>query len=281
MNTKTKNLASLMAAALFGSVITYASYSLLGEAPETELNGESTENKPLYWVAPMDANYRRDKPGKSPMGMALVPVYEDGGSGADSGPGTIRVSPEVVNNLGVRTASAVLGSLQSHISTVGYVQYDEDKLVHIHPRVEGWIEKLYVKAAGDPVEKGQPLYEIYSPALVNAQEELLLALDRKNKRLILAAGERLKALQLPESAIASLKKAKEVKQNITFYAPQSGVIDNLNIREGFFAKPGTELMSIGKLDQVWVEAEVFERQAPEVSVGLPVTMSLAYLPGKE
>jgi membrane fusion protein, copper/silver efflux system len=279
-NTK-YSLGSLIGAVILGSLISYVAFYLLNDQATSSMTSETAEKKPLYWVAPMDSNYRRDKPGQSPMGMDLVAVYADGGSDSDSGPGTIKISPEVVNNLGVRTATAIMGSLQSQISTVGYVKYDEDQLVHIHPRVEGWIEKLYVKASGDPVEKGQPLYEIYSPALVNAQEELLLAIDRKNKRLIQAAEDRLKALQIPLEVIKDIKKIRKVKPSITFYAPQSGVVDNLNIREGFFAKPGTTLMSIGKLDQVWIEAEVFERQASEVVVGLPVTMSLAYLPGKE
>jgi len=275
------NIVSLIIAGIFGSAMTFAGFSFFGGTQSSKMQSETTEAKPLYWVAPMDSNYRKDKPGLSPMGMELVPVYADAGSDSDSGPGTIKVSPEVVNNLGVRTATAVMGSLHAPITTVGYIKYDEDQLVHIHPRVEGWIEKLYVKSAGDPVKENQALYDIYSPALVNAQEELMIALDRKNERLIQAAEDRLNALQLPLSAVRTLKKTREVKQNITFYAPQSGVIDNLNVREGFFAKPGNALMSIGKIDQVWVEAEVFERQASEVEVGLAVTMSLAYLPGKE
>lgn len=242
---------------------------------------ESVEKKPLYWVAPMDPNYRRDKPGQSPMGMDLIPVYEEDAGGVDSGPGTIKISPDVVNNLGVRTAAVERKALLSAIQTVGYVKYDEDHLVHIHPRVEGWIDKLYIKASGDPVKKGQPLYELYSPALVNAQEELVLALDRKMSRLIEAAEDRLASLRVPRSVIKQLRTKKKVQQTVTFYAPQSGVVDNLNIRQGFFVKPGSTIMSIGTLDQVWVEAEVFERQASEVAVGLPVTMNLDYLPGRE
>ena len=144
-----------------------------------------------------------------------------------------------------------------------------------------WIEKLYVKTVGAVVKKNQPLYSLYSPQLVNAQEELLLALERKNKRLIHAAENRLVALQLPISAIEQLKKSREVQQHITFYAPQNGVIENLKIREGFFVKPGATLMSIGDLSQVWVEAEVFERQAAQVHIGTAVTMTLDYLPGKK
>jgi Cu(I)/Ag(I) efflux system membrane fusion protein len=227
----------------------------------------------------MDPSYRRDGPGKSPMGMDLVPVYEDAGS--EGSASTVRIAPEVVNNLGVRTAPVAYAALPTRIRTVGYVQYDEDRLIHIHPRVEGWIEKLHVKASGDPVEAGQPLYELYSPQLVNAQEEYLLALKRDNPRLVEAARDRLLALQLAPDMIARLRRDRAVQQTVTFFAPQGGVVDNLNIREGFFVMPGTTLMSIGVLEDVWVEAEVFERQAPLVTVGLPVTMSLDYLPGRQ
>ena len=231
--------------------------------------------KPSYWVAPMDANFRRDKPGKSPMGMDLIPVFK----ATDDDLGVVRISPDVINNLGVRTALVTRDVLRAEIRTVGYVKYDEDQLKHIHPRVEGWIENLYVKAAGDPVTKNQPLYDLYSPQLVNAQEEYLLALSRNNNSLISASENRLKALQLSPSFINQLGKNKKVQQTITFDAPQDGVIDNLNIREGFFVKPGTTLMSIAVLDQVWVEAEIFERQAALVKIGLPVTMTVDYMQG--
>ncbi len=280
MSKKNNSIGSLILGAIFGSVATIGIYVFWvqpGLIVEGQSSGDS-EADPIYWVAPMDPEYRRDAPGKSPMGMDLIPVYEN--AGAETENGLIKISPEVVNNLGVRTAIVKREALRSEIKTVGYVQYDEDQLVHIHPRVEGWIEKLHVKSAGDPVKSGQPLYEIYSPELVNAQEEMVFAMDRKNQRLVQAAEDRLKALQLPVSAIKRLKKSKKVRQTITFYTPQSGVVDNLNIRQGFFVKPGTTLMSIGTLDQVWVEAEVFERQAFQVSSGLPVTMTLDFLPGK-
>ncbi len=267
---------------VIGSVATALIYTQLlgftgGRSGGPDAGGEP---EPMYWVAPMDPNYKRDQPGKSPMGMDLIPVYADGGDGADTGPGTIRISPDVVNNLGVRTAMAERAELPLEIKTVGYVQYDEDLLVHIHPRVQGWVEKLYVKASGDPVTKGEALYEIYSPELVNAQEELVLALSRSNARLIRAADDRLKALQVPLSLIDELKKSRKVRQTVTFYSPRSGVVDNLKVRQGFYVTPGQTMMSIGTLDHVWVEAEVFERQASTVKVGIPVTMSLDFLPGK-
>ncbi|MGX5173982.1 efflux RND transporter periplasmic adaptor subunit [Aliikangiella sp. IMCC44653] len=255
-------------------------YFLFGASDSSTKVASASTSEPLYWVAPMDPNYRRDKPGKSPMGMDLIPVYAEANDAGDAGPGTISISPEVINNLGVRTAKVTRAKLKPKMTTVGYIQYDEDQLIHIHPRVQGWIEKLFIKAEGDPVKKGEPLYQIYSPELVNAQEEFLLALERKNERLIRAARERLTALQLPQRSIQALIETRKVSQTITFYAPQSGVVDNLKVRQGFFVQPGTTLMSIGALDHVWVEAEVFERQLPFVELNMPVTMTLDYLPGK-
>lgn len=231
------------------------------------------DQEPLYWVAPMDPNFIRDEPGQSPMGMDLLPVY---GDNAENSPGTVAINSQVISNLGVRTQRAVKRELNQVITTVGYVTYDENQLVHMHPRVEGWVETLYVKASGDPVEKGEPVYSLYSPQLVAAQEELLIALSRNNKGLIQAAQDRLRALHLSEDIISDIKSSKKIKNTVTFYAPQSGVINNLNIREGFFVKPGLTLLSIANLDSVWVEAEIFERQAHGVQAGLPVTMTLDY-----
>lgn len=267
-------LALLIITALLVHYFTLWHIDEKGNIDEMDSNKE-----PIYWVAPMDSNYRRDKPGKSPMGMDLIPVYEDPKSNNDVG--TVTISPDVVNNLGVRTTPVTQGRLDLTISTVGYVQYDEDRLVHIHPRVEGWIEKLHVKAAGDPVTEGEPLYALYSPTLVNAQEELLLAVKRNNPILIRAAMERLSALQVPQSDIRRLKKIGKVSQTITLKAPQSGVLDNLNVREGMFVKPGMRMMSIGQLEHIWVIGEVFERQAASVRVGDVVHMRLDYLPGRE
>ena len=277
MSSNTKIIIAIIIGAAIGAGTLGLFLNPNSEGPKTN----SEEKKPLYWVAPMDSNYRRDKPGKSPMGMDLIPVYEDESSTDDFGPGAVRVAPHVVNNLGVRTAPVELENMHTEISTVGYVQYDEDKLIHIHPRVDGWIEKLYVKAEGDPVEKGQPLYSLYSPQLVNAQEELLIALKRNNGSLVTAAKDRLKALQLSAGLIKELEQTKKVQQTITFYSPQAGVVDGLKIREGFYVKPGDTLLSIGKLGQVWVEAEVFERDAALIKEGLPVSMTLDYLPGED
>ncbi len=239
--------------------------------------GADTGREVLYWVAPMDPNYRRDEPGKSPMGMDLVPVYADE---ADSQPGTVRIDPITANNLGVRTAQAQFGSLSRTIETVGYVGYDEESLTHIHTRVDGWIEKLSVTSTGDAVEKGQVLFELYSPTLVNAQEEFLVALRSQNKALDQASRERLAALGMTASEIQRLASERRVQQRVRVYANRDGVIAHLGVREGIFVTPTTNVMSIADLERVWVLAEVFERQAAWVEAGQMAEVALDYLPGE-
>ncbi|WP_075107997.1 efflux RND transporter periplasmic adaptor subunit [Neptuniibacter marinus] len=256
----------------------------VNQASMTEFNSESGnatgEAKPLYWVAPMDPNYRRNEPGKSPMGMELVPVYAEGNDAKGGGPGAISISPEVVNNLGVRTAKVKREQLSPDVRTVGYLQYNKESITHIHPRVEGWIEKSFINTTGDPVEKGQALYDLYSPELVNAQEELLFGLKRKDVRLAQAAEYRLKSLQVSDNFIKKLKKSRQVSQTVRFFAPVSGVADSVSIQDGYFVKPGMTLLSINNLDQIWVEAEVFERQASLIKEGLPVEVKMDFLPGR-
>jgi len=235
------------------------------------------EKQPLYWVAPMDKNYRRDKPGQSPMGMDLVPVYEEGMQGADEG--MVKISPAVINNLGVRTERVKKGAIDLTINTVGYVDFDQDRLAHIHSRVDGWIEVLNVTSSGDPVTKGQTLYELYSPALVNAQEEYLAALRSGNKTLKKASRSRLFALGLTQKHIKRLEKRRVVDQRIKVSADRNGFIKDLKVRQGMFIKPATEVMSIGSLDTVWVIAEIFERQAGFVKQGQAVEMTTEALPG--
>ncbi|MGQ7300959.1 efflux RND transporter periplasmic adaptor subunit [Marinobacter nauticus] len=264
---------------LAGAVATYWFASDTHALSSAE-QASSDSKEPLHWVAPMDPNFKSDKPGKSPMGMDLIPVYEGGGQ-ADDTAGTVRISPTVVNNLGVRTEPVIQGRLPNNITTVGYVAYDEDQMVHVHPRVDGWIETLFVKAEGEPVEQGKPLYTLYSPTLVNAQEELLLAMNRGNQKLVEAATERLAALNVPASLISRLRQSRDIQRTMTVYAPRSGVIENLNVREGMFIKPGDRVLSIAALDEVWVIGEVFESQLSAVEAGNRVQLTLDYMPGRE
>ena len=238
---------------------------------------DDSDREVLYWVAPMDANYRRDKPGKSPMGMELVPVYADAGSGDGN---SVTIAPEVVQNLGVRTTVAERSRLWRGIDTVGYVDYDESKVSHVHLRTEGWIEDLVVQSEGERVTQGQRLFNLYSPELVNAQEEFVQALKAGNKGLIRASRSRLDALGIPASQIKLLEKNRKPSQTIPVYAPQDGVVSSLSVRDGMYIKPAVRIMSLADLSSVWLLAEVFERQADWVKVGQPAEVSLAFLPGR-
>jgi len=229
------------------------------------------EREILYWKALMDPNFRSDKPGKSPMGMDLVPVYA---SAADDDESVVTISPQVVNNLGVRTEQAQYSVLSRRIDTVGYVGYDEDTLQHIRTRVDGWIESLEITATGDPVRKGQTLFELYSPTLVNAEEEYLTALRSG------ASHERLIALGVSTGEIDRLKRTRKVNQRLAVQAQSDGVVADLTVREGEFITPASDVMSIANLDRVWILAEVFERQADWIRPGQRAEVELDYLPGK-
>lgn len=243
-----------------------------------DASADSSEKKLLYWVAPMDKNYRRDGPGKSPMGMDLVPVYEEDVSGGDDN--SIKISPVVENNLGVKVSPVIKEKLAMPVDTVGSVQFDESRIIHIHSRVEGWIEKLGVAASGDSVTKGQTLFELYSPALVSAQEEYLAAIRSGNKNLIKASSTRLYALGLTPAQVKNLSKRRKVDQTISVVAENDGIVIDLNVRKGMYIKPATEVLSFGSLDSVWILGEVFERQAYLVQQGQTVEVELSAMPGK-
>lgn len=236
------------------------------------------EKQVLYWVAPMDKNYRRDEPGLSPMGMELVPVYEEDLSGSDDN--SIKISPVVENNLGVKVAYVTKERLAMPIETVGTVQFDESRITHVHSRVEGWVERLGVAASGDRVTKGQTLFELYSPTLVSAQEEYLAAVRSGNKHLIKASSSRLLALGITADQVRALKKRRTVEQSISVSAESDGVVIDLNVRKGMYIKPSTEVLSFGSLDSVWVLGEVFERQAYLVQQGLSVEAEMSAIPGR-
>ncbi|ELV8643570.1 efflux RND transporter periplasmic adaptor subunit [Vibrio vulnificus] len=237
-------------------------------------------HEPLYWVAPMDPNYKRDKPGKSPMGMDLIPVYADDLAGANDKPGTVKIDPSVENNLGVKTAAVELAKLSPRIETVGYIAFDESKLWQTNVRVSGWVEKLYINAVGEQVKKGDVLFTLYSPELVKAQEELLNAKRTGRDGLVKGATERLLSLGVDREQINQVIRRGKASQTIEIKALANGVIASLNIREGGYLSPAQAVISAGPLNEVWVDAEVFERQAHWLTNGSQASMTLDALPGK-
>ncbi|MEN3794768.1 efflux RND transporter periplasmic adaptor subunit [Fulvimarina sp. MAC3] len=200
--------------------------------------------KVLYWVAPMDANFRKDSPGKSPMGMDLVPVYE--GDEPSGDPQEVELSAQEVNAIGVRTAVARVEAVAPFVETVGFVTYDEDATSHVHARIPGYVEDLRIRSLGDPVREGEPLFEIYGPR----QERT--GTDR----------------------IGSPTEYLRVN------APQSGVVTALNASDGMYLEPGVRAMSITDLSSVWVVADVFEKDIGRLTEGIHAEARFEPLPGK-
>lgn len=245
------------------------------------------ERKIKYWVAPMDPTYIRDEPGKSPMGMDLVPVYED-----ESATGSIiAIDPVTSQNMGVRLASVVRKDLSRTIRTVGLIAYEEPKQFSINSKIDGWVERLFVNETGQLVKKGAPLLELYSPALVSAQEEFLLARNNKlslaqspfpsiadgASRLLESSRRRLKLWDISDRQIARLEKTGEVVKNLTLYAPYTGIVTMKMVKEGQFIKSGMEMLTLSDISEVWVYADIYEYEMPWVKVGQQAKILLPYV----
>jgi len=256
---------------------------------EEELD-EQDGRKIKYWQAPMDPSYIRDKPGKSPMLMDLVPVYED--EMEDEG---IRINPTITQNIGVKTEKVKFRKLTRTIRTIGRLTYDERKVMHIHTKYEGWIEKLHVDYTGKKVSKGDLLMEIYSPELVATQEELLLALKYSESfkdnpypeitlgadRLLGSTRRKLELLDVPKHQIDALFKDRKISKTMHIHSPVNGFVINKPAVHGMRIKPGMSLYTIADLSNIWVLADIYEYELPWVKIGQPVKMELPYYPGKE
>ncbi|MFO0374394.1 MAG: efflux RND transporter periplasmic adaptor subunit [Alphaproteobacteria bacterium] len=237
--------------------------------------------KILYWIDAMEPQIHYDHPGKSRMNMELTPVYEESQQdNKKTGQPTIAISPAVINSLGVRTAMVEEGPLTPTVRAFGTIKADEDKVIHIHSYVEGWIQKLYARESQEWVEKDQPLFEIYSSDLRLAQMEYLLTsqvngqVDGKNSL------GKLRSLGVSEKQIEELKKTKQSRPWVTIYAPMRGYVDTLNIREGMWVKPEMTIMSLTDLSQVWGIAEIFPSQLAFVKIGQEAKITLPQQSGQ-
>jgi len=239
----------------------------------------SGEREILYWVAPMDPSYMRDEPGKSPMGMDLVPVYAD--ETASSGT-AVSIDPGVVLNMGVRTERVERQTIFRHLRTIGEVDVGEDEISVVNLRYSGWVERIRVDRTGDPVKKGQVLFEVYSPELVAAQEELLLAQRTQgaDSPLARSARRKLELWDLSQKDIDRIATSGEVKRTFSVRAPRSGFVLHKSVVEGARVNAGRDLYRIGNLQRIWVTAEVYEFDAPWVEEGQPAQMELSFQQGK-
>jgi len=232
------------------------------------------EPKVLYYRNPMNAAVTSPVPAKDNMGMDYIPIY------ADQAGSTIKVSPTVENNLGIRTALVEEGPLPRQIDTVGYVGYNKGLTTRLHTRAEGWVQNLVVRSSGERIHQGELLFTLYAPKLVTAEEEYLRALASGNTDLAAASRQRLGALGIPDAHIDHLRQTGKADPYIPFYADQGGVVEVLDVRSGQYVTPDTQLMQLSGFASVWVTAEVFEKQADWVSVGDIAELRLSALPGK-
>ncbi len=256
--------------------------------------------KILFYRNPMDPTITSPVPRKDDMGMDYVPVYADevsggGGGGAPANQGAVvTIDPAVQQNMNVVTKKVTRRDITRQIRTVGYLDYDQEKIVSVTTKYTGFIEKTYVNYIGQPVKKGEPLFEIYSPALVQTEQELLSAkryADRMSgagpdvagraKSLLNAARERLGFWDITPDQIARLEKTGKVFRTLKVVAPASGVVmTRMEGLEGMAARPGMELLKIADLSDLWLTVEVFSDQLPWVRIGSPATIRLTYFPGK-
>ena len=258
--------------------------------------GLPTQRRVLFWYDPMHPAYTSDQPGIAPdCGMNLVPKYADEVEAMqDRPPGTVMLSTEKQQLIGVRTTEVRRAPLQRTIRTVGRVEADETKIAHIHVKVPGWVEKVYVDFVGKLVKKGQPLFTFYSPDLVSTQQEYLIArrgekelgkssyqdVARGAESLLRAARDRLRLWDISDEQIQQLEETGQVTRTMTIYSPINGFVTHRNLYEQAYVKPDTQLYMLADLSTIWVYADIYEYEVPYVRVGQRATMQLSYFPGK-
>jgi membrane fusion protein, copper/silver efflux system len=212
---------------------------------------------------------------------------------ADAGdPRSVRVDPQSAQRIGVTYATAEYGALSTAVRTVGQVTYDETKLVNVNPKIEGWVERLYADFTGAPVRANQPLLSVYSPMLVAAQEELILARKLRDnsgdagvaadnaRELLESARRRLAYWDVPQEEIDEIERTGMPRKTVTLRAPASGLVVEKNVFQGQRIMPGMDLYRIADLSRVWVEGEVFEKDLSLVAVGRTARITFESYPGQ-
>jgi Cu(I)/Ag(I) efflux system membrane fusion protein/cobalt-zinc-cadmium efflux system membrane fusion protein len=241
----------------------------------------------------------RDAPGLCPIcGMELTPIKPNTGAappqGGEGAPGQIVIDSVTAQNMGIRTVAVERRNLSRTIRTIGLVTYEEQSQYSVNSKIEGWIDRLHINQTGQMVKKGQPLMEIYSPDLVAAQQEYLLALETSSRlagstsgvtaagagRLLDAARTRLKYWDISDQQIKELEKSRQVRKTLTLYSPYQGIVTEKPVVEGMRVMSGKELLQISDISKVWVNADIYEYEQAWIKVGLPATVEFSFAPGK-
>ncbi|MDP6416712.1 MAG: efflux RND transporter periplasmic adaptor subunit, partial [Gammaproteobacteria bacterium] len=237
-------------------------------------------NDPLFYRHPMNPEVSSNVPMKDSMGMDYIPVYAD----EDSNPGptgTVKIDPVTMQSIGVRTTKAERRSMSRSVQAVGRVDYDEHRLIRLHPKTDGWVEQLYINTTGAPVKQDAILLSFYSPQIVSTQQEYVLALRnlktlqaspfedvrRGAEELVTTTLERLRLLDVPDHQISDLTKTLEVKKALHIHSPANGIAISIGAREGQYVTPQTELYAIADLTKVWVLVDIYADELPWIRIG--------------
>lgn len=270
--------------------------SAAGQAGDMRKPASSDERKILFWYDPMHPAYKSDKPGIAPdCGMQLIPKYADEDAGTKTmAVGTVKIAPDKQQLIGVRTSTVQREPLVRSVRTTGQITADETKIEHVHVKISGYIDKVYVDYIGQLVKKGQPLFTVYSPDLVATEEEYLIAkrgeknlgtsefkeVSQGGQALLRSARERLKLWDVSDEQIKKLDESGEVSRTLTFYSPVNGFVMDRKAFPQTAITPDMDLYQITDLSKVWVNADIYEYEVPYVKVGQTLTMQLSYYAGK-
>ncbi len=260
------------------------------DAPKTG----KKERKVLFWRNPMNPAITSPVFTKDEMGMDYLPVYADDGGAADEPTGTVKIDPVTVQNIGVRTVKAKRQAFSRSVRALGRVIADETRITRLHPKTEGWIEKLFINKTGEPVKKDDILFSIYSPKLVSSQYEYLLALRNLKalgeseypdiregaRQMAEISRERLQLLDVPEHQIRELEQSGKPFKALHVHSPFDGIVMKLNVSEGEYVTPRSELYRLADLSKVWVQVDVYEYELSRVRVGDKAQITLKSMPGR-
>jgi len=261
----------------------------------------SDEGEIEYWTCTMHPSVKMAGPGKCPIcAMDLVPVRKGDqrrttADSATTDRSLFTVDPRRQQMIGVRTESVATRTLDRTISTIGRVELDERRIVHVHTKFSGWIGKVYVDYTWQHVRKGEPLFTVYSPDLVSTQEEYLLALKAQSalgnhqlqevsggaRSLLEAARRRLLLWDITEDQIAKLAQSGEVQKELVVYSPAEGHVTVRNAFENMRVEPDTPIYTIADHSVVWVHVDIYERDIPMVRLGQRAVMTVESFPDRQ
>ena len=266
------------------------------EKKSTKKEDAPKAKKILFYRNPMDPSVTSPVPSKDEMGMDYVPVYEDevspSGKKEVQGLATVAISEDGIRLAGIQTTRAKRQTLEGDIRAVGIVKANESSIRHVHTKISGWIDKLFVNTTGQLVKTGQPLLAIYSPLLLASQEEFLSAREhavqfavssipevrKGGEDLLKAARKRLELFDVPDTLIQEIEKTGKPERTVTLLAPSSGFVTVKQVYEGQQVEPGMELFTITDLSTVWIEADFYEFESQFIRLGQKGVISLAYDP---